>query len=49
MAARNLFYKAAKNPMGSINEWKTRVHTLAIFCGFGPELDIVMRDMFISD
>ncbi|KAL4090638.1 hypothetical protein QTP88_025432 [Uroleucon formosanum] len=45
-AARYEFYGAEKNPMETVAEWTARVRTLSIPCGFGSELNIVLRDIF---
>lgn len=39
------FYRAEKKPMETVAEWAARVRTLSIPCGFGSELNIVLRDI----
>ncbi|KAF0712303.1 Uncharacterized protein FWK35_00035850, partial [Aphis craccivora] len=46
ISARYEFYRAEKNPMETAAEWAARVRTLSIPCGFGSELNIVLRDIF---
>ncbi|XP_050544270.1 uncharacterized protein K02A2.6-like [Daktulosphaira vitifoliae] len=45
-SARNTFYRAEKYSTETISEWAARVRTLAMPCGFGSELNIVLRDIF---
>ena len=45
-AHRKEFYTARQQSGESVNEWSTRLRTLAVDCGFGTELDVVLRDVF---
>ncbi|XP_060871351.1 uncharacterized protein LOC132945596 [Metopolophium dirhodum] len=46
-AARHQLYLARKNHDESVPQWGARVRELASLCGFGPELEIVVRDIFV--
>lgn len=46
-AARHQLYLARKNHDESVPQWGARVRELASKCGFGPELEIVVRDIFV--
>jgi hypothetical protein len=45
-SVRYEFYRAENNPIEMVAEWAARVRTLSITCGFGTELNIVLRDIF---
>lgn len=46
-AERYKFYSARKLGVESVNDWAARLKSLAANCGFGTELKIVLRDMFV--
>ncbi|KAL4142449.1 hypothetical protein QTP88_004904 [Uroleucon formosanum] len=46
--ARHRLYLARKNHDESVPQWGARVRELASKCGFGPELEIVVRDIFVT-
>ncbi|XP_074029274.1 uncharacterized protein [Leptinotarsa decemlineata] len=46
-AQRMKFYSARRVLNESVVEWKARVKNMASKCGFGSELQIVMRDIFV--
>lgn len=46
-AERLKVYRAKKEAQETIAEWSARVKTLASTCGFGTELNVVMRDAFV--
>ncbi|GBP89666.1 Uncharacterized protein K02A2.6 [Eumeta japonica] len=46
-AERYNFYRAEQRPGEDVAEWAARVRTLARYCNFQSELDIMLRDRFI--
>ncbi|GBP47740.1 hypothetical protein EVAR_14272_1 [Eumeta japonica] len=46
-AERYNFYRAEQRPGEDMAEWAARVRTLARYCNFQSELDIMLRDRFI--
>lgn len=47
--ARRIFYTAGQSRKESVNEWFTRVKTMAVNCGFGDrELAPILKDRFVS-
>lgn len=47
-AARLKFYNTRKTATESVANWGARVRNLASVCGFGTEIDILMRDVFVT-
>ena len=45
--AHHQFYLAHKNHDESVSQWGARVRELTSKCGFGPELEIVVRYVFV--
>ncbi|CAI6351566.1 unnamed protein product [Macrosiphum euphorbiae] len=42
-----MFYLAKKTDEESVAQWSARLRDLASKCGFGTELEVVMRDVFV--
>ncbi|XP_049886618.1 uncharacterized protein LOC126381131 [Pectinophora gossypiella] len=46
-ADRDKFYEARKVDSESAEEWAARLRGLAVYCGFGSELNTLLRDRFV--
>lgn len=44
---RARFYEATRADGESIEDWAARLRGLAVYCGFGTELDNLLRDRFV--
>ena len=48
-AARQKFYTAVKRSQETPREWSARLRLLASDCKFGTEIQVVLRDIFVSN
>ncbi|XP_049866819.1 uncharacterized protein LOC126381112 [Pectinophora gossypiella] len=46
-ADRSKFYEAVKMDGESAEEWAARLRGMAVHCGFGSELNVLLRDRFV--